>query len=188
MASNEKEAGACGMTPEEMLGEIERLRQRCLNLEGAHTLGTALIRSAQAEVEGWKNQAQEIAQSNADHVKWHREMEAEIERLRAPHSAAIHRRVVEQTLRAEKAECENERLRAALDSDKAGMYAAGLALQARIRALEEALRGIVDRLDHADKIGRPVDGLAVAMAHDARMALGDTSPFARAALVGEGKQ
>ena len=28
------------------------------------------------EVESWKNQAQEIAQSNADHVKWHREAEA----------------------------------------------------------------------------------------------------------------
>jgi phage shock protein A len=57
----------------------------------------------------------------------------------------------------------------------------------RVRTLEEALREIVDRLDHADKIGRPVDGLAVAMAHDARMALGDTSPFARAALREEGK-
>jgi hypothetical protein len=41
------------------------------------------LEECKAEVEGWKNQAQEIAKSNADHVKWHREMEAEMERLRA---------------------------------------------------------------------------------------------------------
>ena len=38
-------------------------------------LKSVQLAAAQKEVEGWKNQAQEIALSNADHVRWHREQE-----------------------------------------------------------------------------------------------------------------
>jgi predicted nucleic acid-binding Zn-ribbon protein len=41
------------------------------------------------EVEGLKDQNQEIASSNADHVRWHRETKAEIERLREINQSLI---------------------------------------------------------------------------------------------------
>jgi hypothetical protein len=40
-----------------------------------------------------------------------------------------------------------------------------------VERLRGVLQRIVDRLDYADKINRPVDGLGVAMGHDARAAL-----------------
>ena len=58
-----------------------------LSPAGVEALRAVLDENAKlrAEVEGWKNQAQEIAQSNADHVRWHREMTEKLEKLLALH-------------------------------------------------------------------------------------------------------
>jgi hypothetical protein len=82
------------------------------------------------------------------------EARAEVERLRAPHAAAIHRHVVEQTLRAEKAEAEVERLREE-----------NLDLKQRIdtgvcswddHAEVERLRGALDQIDRETRCASDV--------------------------------
>lgn len=78
------------------------------------------------------------------------------------------------TVEAKLAEAQNRALW--LENISDGHHADKLKAEAEVERLRAALQQIVNRFDHADKIKRPVDGLGVAMAHDARTALGAAFP------------
>ncbi len=97
------------------------------------------------------------------------EARAEVERLRAPHAAAIHRHVVEQTLRAEKAEAEVERLREEnldlAEAEVERLREENLDLKQRIdtgvcswddHAEVERLRGALDQIDRETRCASDV--------------------------------
>jgi hypothetical protein len=53
----------------------------CIRVAAALRAEREARERAEAERDGWKNQAHDIAVSNCDHIKWHREIKAERDSL-----------------------------------------------------------------------------------------------------------